>query len=250
MGDPDVFPQTVSEFVLLVAVRALVHVGLGTVLDEGGRRLEVGLPADDARDAGLVHPREGTTSVSALAMRGGVCRMMAPGGGMSVLLMNDVGDNDHVGDAMFVLHVLLDSVLIGENEGARFAKVRSFVSVKLFEMLSDRRRIFEHFQGTLRTLDGVHRLYVLKHIVFRVKELISPEKSNKKSFFLKCTRGLKQGLHVCCLDFSAQEINIGFLEIQRHLIPKPQVPKEIKVYLATALRTYLQYSHGSFPSLF
>ena len=182
MSDPDVFPQTVGELVLLVAVRALVHVGLGTVFDEGGRRLEVGLPADDARDAGLVHPREGTTSVSALAMRGGVRRMMAPGGGMSVLLVNDVGDDDHVGDAMFVLHVLLDSVLIGENEGARFAKVRSFVSVKLLEMLSDRRRIFEHFQGTLRTLDGVHRLYVLKHVVFRVKELISPEKSNKKVF--------------------------------------------------------------------
>ena len=84
MGDPDVFPQTVGELVFLVAVRALVHVSLGTVLDEGGRRLEVGLPADDARDAGLVHPRKASTSVSALAMRGGVRRMMAPGSGMSV----------------------------------------------------------------------------------------------------------------------------------------------------------------------
>ena len=183
MGDPDVFPQTVGELVFLVAVRALVHVGLGTVLDEGGRRLEVGLPADDARDAGLVHPRKASTSVSALAMRGGVRRMMAPGGGMSVLLVNDVGDDHHVGDAVLVLHVLLDSVLIGEDEGARFAKVRSFVSVKLLEMLSDRRRIFEHFQGTLRTLDGMHRLYVLKHIVFRVKKLISPENQQKKKSF-------------------------------------------------------------------
>ena len=150
------------------------------MLDEGGRRLEVGLPADDARDTGLVHPRKcRSTSVSALAMRGGM-RMMPPGGGMPVLRVDDVGDDHHVGDAVLVLHVLLDSVLIGENEGARFAKVRSFVSVKLLEMLSDRRRIFEHFQGTLRTLDGVHRLYVLKHIVFRIKKLISPENSNKK----------------------------------------------------------------------
>jgi hypothetical protein len=145
MGDPDVLPQAVGELVLLVAVRALVHVGLRTVLDEGGRRLEVGLAADDAGDAGLVDARKAkaTVSVSALAMRGGV-RVMAPGG-VSVLLVDDVGDDHHVGDAVLVLHVLLDSVLIGEDEGASFAKVRSFISVKLLEMLSDRCRIFEHF---------------------------------------------------------------------------------------------------------
>ena len=179
MGDPDVLPQAVGELILLVTVRALVHVGLRTMLDEGGRRLEIGLAADNARDAGLVPCRNGrATSVSALAMRVRV-RMM-PSGGMSVLLVDDVGDDHHVGDAVLVLHMLLDSVLIGENESASFAKIRSFISVKLLEMLSDRCRIFEHFQGTLRTLDGVHRLYMLKHIVFRIKKLISPENSNKK----------------------------------------------------------------------
>jgi hypothetical protein len=186
MGDPDVLPQAVGELVLLVAVRALVHVGLRTVLDEGGRRLEVGLPADDARDAGLVDTRKAkaTVSVSALAMRRGVM----PSGGMSVLLVDDVGDDYHVGDAVLVLHVLLDSVLIGEDEGASFAKVRSFISVKLLEMLSDRCRIFEHFQGTLRTLDGMHRLYVLEYIVFRVKKLISPAVFARKFsvFVLRC----------------------------------------------------------------
>ena len=182
VGDPNVLPQTVGELVLLVAVRALVHVVLRTVIDEGGRRLEVSLPADDARDAGLVSPRKGKAVASVSAgspMRVGVASMMMMGS-MSVLLVDDVGDDHHVGDAVLVLHVLLYSVLIGEDKCASFAKVGGFVTVKLLEMLSDRRRIFEHFQGTLRTLNGMHRLHVFKHIVFGVEKLISPENSKKK----------------------------------------------------------------------
>ncbi len=164
VGHLDVLAEAVGQFVLFVAIQALVKVILRPMLRQSVSRFKAHLAADDTSDAA-------TDARSKLRLGRGWRRRLLH---RLWRREGDVVDDDDVGDAVLVFHVILHGIGRLEDERAGLAKVGRVRAVKLFEMLTHRGGVLEHFEGAVGALDGVHGFDVLEDLIGRVEFLVGP----------------------------------------------------------------------------